>query len=98
MLKIDGWLQVADIPELERVRRDLPGPLDLDLSGLRLADGPAILALRKLQAGGAKLTRVSAYLALKLAALSDPGSLGSPAEASNNGPGTGRHSPPIKED
>jgi hypothetical protein len=75
VFRIDGWLQAADLPELERVWQDLTGPLTLDLSGLRLADGPAILALRKLQAGGAKLTRVSAYLALKLAALSDPGSL-----------------------
>lgn len=98
MLKIDGWLQAADLPELERVRGDLAGPLALDLSGLRLADGPAILALQKLQADGATLTGISAYLALKLAALSDPGSIQSPAKASGSGTGTHKHSPPTQED
>jgi len=98
VLNIDGWLQAAELPELERACRDLIGPLTLDLSGLRLADGPAIQALRNLQASGARLTGVSAYLALKLAPLSDSGSLLLPAEASSTCPGMGKHSPPTQED
>ncbi|NEX22133.1 hypothetical protein G3480_17780 [Thiorhodococcus mannitoliphagus] len=66
VLKIDGRLQGPDLPELERLCTEGPEALTLDLSGLRGVDEPAIIALRRLRAQGARLIGVSAYVALRL--------------------------------
>lgn len=66
MLKVDGWLEFADIPELERVWDENPDAPTLDLNDLRDADADALAFLRRLRAGGARLVRYSAYMALRL--------------------------------
>lgn len=75
ILKVDGWLQaegLADLErELERALENATARLTLDLSGLRLADEAAVELLRRLAAGGARLTNCPPYLALRIAAPGD---------------------------
>lgn len=72
ILKVDGWLQaggLADLErELERALDNASAGLTLDLSGLRQADEAAVELLRRLAAGGARLTNCPPYLALRIAA------------------------------
>ncbi len=72
VLTVDGWLEAEGLPDLEReldrARGVSPAGLILDLSGLRQADEAAVELLRRLAAGGARLTNCPPYLALRLAA------------------------------
>src|SRR5262249_6361606 len=59
VVTIAGQLNKDAVPELERVVGALPGPLHLDLTGLRSADEAGLDALRVLRERGVRLTGVS---------------------------------------
>jgi anti-anti-sigma regulatory factor len=71
VLKVDGWLDAAGLPDLQReIDRAASASstgLTLDLAGLRQADEAAVELLRRLAAGGARFINCPPYLALRLA-------------------------------
>jgi hypothetical protein len=66
VLRIDGWLESPDLPELGRAIGESADALALDLSGRRDADETALALLRRLRASGAQLVGSSAYMDLRL--------------------------------
>jgi anti-anti-sigma regulatory factor len=68
VLHIAGRLEAEAISELEALARDAAGDVLLDLTTLDEADEQGLAALRRLEAGGARLRGVQPYLALRLRA------------------------------
>ena len=66
VVRVDGRLRSADVPDFENVCRAIEGPLCLDLSNLLLADAEGVSAIKRLAERGAQLTGVSGYIALLL--------------------------------
>ena len=68
IVRVDGWLDVAGVEELERACEGAPPHLGLDLSQLRSADPSGIDALLGLEHAGAELIGVPPYIRLLLSA------------------------------
>jgi anti-anti-sigma regulatory factor len=66
VVRIHGRLDGAAVRELERVCREEPGLLILELTHLMSADDAGIATLRHLAVEGAHLTSMSPYVALLL--------------------------------
>lgn len=66
VVRIHGRLAGAAVPELERVCREAPGVVNLDVTHLMSADDAGIATLRRLMADGVPCTGISPYLALLL--------------------------------
>ena len=66
MVRVQGRLARTPATELERICRESPGILSLDLTRLMSADDGGILTLRRLMSDGAQCTGISPYLALLL--------------------------------
>jgi len=66
IVEVVGWLDRDGAAALEAAMAALPGPLRLDLGGLRSADEAGVTVLRSLRARGVSLTRVSPYHRLLL--------------------------------
>ena len=64
--RIDGRLEAEGLAELERACEEARGPLTLNLEGVLSVDDRAAGALRRLADGGATLSNVSPYVALRL--------------------------------
>ena len=62
VVRIEGRLDAATVPDLLSTCRAVGSPLRLDLSGLRSADADGAEALRRLAEAGAELTDMSAYI------------------------------------
>ena len=56
-----GRLAGEELEELERVCREIDGPIALDLSQLQSADSAGVGALREILASGGELVRASTY-------------------------------------
>jgi hypothetical protein len=68
VVSIQGRLTGAAVHELERVCRDTPGTLILDMTYLMSADELGVAALRRLRTDGAQFMAMSPYVALLLRA------------------------------
>jgi hypothetical protein len=65
-VRVDGWLQTSDVATLEEaVGADVRG-IRLELADLRSADAAGIVALRSLEARGARLQGAPPFLRLLL--------------------------------
>ena len=62
VVRIEGRLDAATIPDLLATCRAVEHPPRLDLSGLRSADADGAEALRSLAAAGAELTDMSPHI------------------------------------
>ena len=62
VVRIEGRLDAATVPDLLATCRSVGHPLRLDLSGLRSADADGAEALRRLAEEGADLTDMSPYI------------------------------------
>ncbi len=66
IVRLAGWLESADVAELERVVGETSGSLRLDLTELRSADQVGVLVLRALHARGVSFVGVSPFIRLLL--------------------------------
>ena len=64
IVRLAGWLESADITELERVVGETSGSLRLDLTELRSADQVGVRLLRAFQTRGVPLVGASAFVRL----------------------------------
>ncbi len=62
IIRIEGLLTSASVPDVRAACDSANPPLRLDLSGLRSADTDGIRALQSLSEAGAKLHGASAYI------------------------------------
>ena len=62
VVRIEGRLDAAAVPDLLAACRAVGSPLRLDLSGLMSADAVGAQALRRLTEAGAELTDMSPYI------------------------------------
>jgi len=62
VVRIEGRLDAASVPDLLATCRAVGSPLRLDLSGLRSADADGAEELRRLAEAGAELTHMSPYI------------------------------------
>src|SRR5262245_18136872 len=66
VVHVDGRLTSRSLGELEQLVRTVDGPVVMDLSNLLSADDAGVAVLRSLAGQGARLVRVSPYVALLL--------------------------------
>jgi hypothetical protein len=66
IIQISGELRGQVVVELERLCRETPGPLSLDLSNLRSSESEGVQLIRELAAQGVVLSGVTPYLRLLL--------------------------------
>ena len=66
IIQISGELRGQVVVELERLCRETPGKLALDLSNLRSSETEGVQLIRELAARGVELSGVSPYLDLLL--------------------------------
>ena len=62
VVRVEGRLDAATVPDLVATCRAVGHPLRLDLSGLRSADAVGAEALRRLAEAGAELEGMSPYI------------------------------------
>ena len=62
VVRIEGRLDAASVPDLLAASRSVGSPLRLDLSGLMSADAEGAEAIRCLAEARAKLTDISPYI------------------------------------
>ena len=66
VFRVDGYLTVDDIGELDREYRSAEGPRVIDLSNLQSADAEGVKCLRELILLGAEIRGTSPYIELLL--------------------------------
>jgi ABC-type transporter Mla MlaB component len=66
VLKVDGWLKVDDVEELNRAYQSVRGATVLDLSELQSADRDGVAILRELVSLGVEIREASPYIELLL--------------------------------
>jgi hypothetical protein len=66
VIQVAGELRGMGVVELERLCRETPGPLALDLSSLRSSEAEGVQLIRKLTAQGVALSGVTPYMGLLL--------------------------------
>lgn len=66
VVRVHGRLAGVAVRELERLCRDVAGPLVLDVTHLLSADDGGITTLKRLVSDGARFTGLSPYLTLLL--------------------------------
>jgi len=81
VVRVDGWLIAGDVAALEEAVGDRVRGTRLELADLRSADAAGVVALRGLEARGARLHGAAPFLRLLLGAgaTADP-----PAEANHD--------------
>jgi hypothetical protein len=65
-VRIDGWLAARDVAALEEAVGDRVRGMRLELADLRSADAAGVIALRGLEARGARLHGAAPFLRLLL--------------------------------
>ncbi len=66
VMALHGWLNGAEVGEVERVAATLDRPLRIDLAQLVGVDAEGLRALQRLQGSGVRLTGASPFVELLL--------------------------------
>lgn len=66
VIELHGWLSGAEVAEVERLARERQRPVRIELAELAGVDPDGLRALRRLRAGGARLTGATPYVELLL--------------------------------
>ena len=80
VVRVDGWLIAGDVAALEEAVGDRVRGTRLELADLRSADAAGVVALRGLEARGARLHGAAPFLRLLLGA----GASGDPPSEANH--------------
>lgn len=66
VIELHGWLSAAEVGEVETLVARQHGPLRIELAQLAGVDIEGLRTLRRLRAGGARLTGATPYVELLL--------------------------------